>query len=409
MAGFSRWTIGGLVRGALGAAGVVLVLAAPAAAADLTFPDDCATFPDCMAQICAVGGGTLHVAPGRHRPGPATLDIDLRCLGGPIRSTTYNNVVAALCGDVTVRGAGMDATTLDLGGSLTPNTGAPAVNFGARGPCDPTRYANITLSDMTIECGASCSFAGVGVFGTDGATVERVRVTGFGQGIHVRTSTSVTIADSVLVGAGAPSTGIALPGGLDNAPTTAFGDPAHNVVTGLSIHGNRISGFVVGIAATAIVGALMDGNTIDGGRRGVFLAAGRNVELVGNRVRGQSRTALGGGAPAGFSLRSVAISELKENVVCELTGAPALIFGASSPAGEISRNPTLFLNGNRDVEVKENRFLGYSPDHCENNDAPGIASEGSCFAAPNTSTGGVSDGGGNEIKLNVADPAAGCD
>jgi hypothetical protein len=399
----------GRMGGFLGVLLLVVAGGREASADDRAFPGDCAAAQDCMNAICASGGGTLTIAPGTHRLGAVEVLVDTSCLPGgapdPISVSLQNNL-GVDCDNVTVRGAGMDQTIIDLDGSLTPQTFV-AVNFGAVGVCDTSRFVNLKLMDLTLECRTrgTCATIGAGITATDGVTVERVRVAGFNQGIAIRTSNHVTLLDNVLVGPGTGGQGIIFPGGAFQPASTAFGDPVKSVVTDVRIARNDVSGYANGMRLAAVVDATVIENVVTGGKRGIDVQAARDVVIKNNVLRDQDRDFLAPnlspGVAAGLWLRSVSSSTFKDNLVCATRLGPSVLFSASDPA-HLARYPS-FPAVNELDSVKDNRFLGYSPDHCLlGEDGPGVSSDGFCFG------GGGGTAGANVIKDNVSDPTGSC-
>ena len=95
-----------------------------------------------------------------------------------------------------------------------------------------------------------------------------------------------------------------------------------------------------------------------------------------------------------------------KNLICNTAAGPPLRFAASSPNFELARWP-IFMNGNSNVLLQNDDFLGYDPDQCGLASGTGIVAEGFCFDI-SSFPGGISDGGGNEFVRNEVDPNGSC-
>jgi hypothetical protein len=99
---------------------------------------------------------------------------------------------------------------------------------------------------------------------------------------------------------------------------------------------------------------------------------------------------------AGVILRSIDSAVFSQNLICNTAAGPAVRFAASNPNLEVARWP-IFTNGNSNVLLQSNEFLGYDPDHCGLTLGTGIAAEGFCFDN-SPFPGWISDGGGFNVQ-----------
>ena len=112
---------------------------------DLTYPADCPVSAQaCIDQICAAGGGTLHIEPGTHQFGPSIL-----------QGVTAPNNLLALCSNVKIVGAGTDpttGTTIDCSNSNVPLLGFPPCLATGGTPFSSQTEQNIEVAGIRFAC-----------------------------------------------------------------------------------------------------------------------------------------------------------------------------------------------------------------------------------------------------------------
>jgi len=103
-------------------------------------------------------------------------------------------------------------------------------------------------------------------------------------------------------------------------------------------------------------------------------------------------------------LRSVDDSQIKGNLVCEVSGANAVVLNPSGTGTfEVVRNPADFDPGNGGNQLKDNQFLGYAADTCGG--FPGTAPDGICFVPPPA---GQLNDQGNLLRDNTSSASGAC-
>jgi parallel beta-helix repeat protein len=385
----------------------ILLVAGGAVALDLTYPADCPTSAqECFDQICNTPeGGTLFVQPGTHQWGPSVRN----------NVQTQNNLFALFCDNLKIVGAGTDpvtGTTIDCSNSNVPALGGPPCTATGLSPFDALpNVQNVEVKGIRFVCPSSqssCAGLALGAIGIDGFHAHKNKTEGFAVGLQVRSSNNVTIEKNEFIGRGLSlfSTGIqkAFAGFPAGAPAN---DPATNLNHDWLISKNTITDTTIGMDLIGITDSTISKNTQSGGRVGIRIRGGENNVYEKNTIMGISPAFLGTTVPAaGMSLRTEDSSVLSKNQICSTVLAPSLRFDATNPAFDLANWPS-FTNGNSDLLLEKNEFLGYDPNVCGVASRTDIAIDGHCFD-DSPFSGGVSDGGGNQFIKNESDSSGGC-